>query len=875
MDLLFPLALTLHLAALQTPLGSVSGRVVDPLGSPVPGARLTVACGPDTRLARADPGGEFSVGGLPAVVCRVTAAAPLFRSSHVDVDLGIRPSADVQLTLEIQTFASDVVVTPGRGREEESFDLPEAVSVTAREELDSRPLHLLPQALREEIGVLLQQTTTAHASPFIRGFSAQRIVSLIDGVRLNTSTFRTGATQYLGWIAPGVVQRMEVVRGPGSVQYGSDALGGAVNVVSFRPPLSPAGTRVSGSLEGQVGSADLSGGLDVGAMVQMPSFAFRVGGATRRIDDLRPGRGRDSHAAVTRFLGLPSTTVDTRLPRTGFAQTGGHFVGSARLDDAATLDLLYLHEAQRGVRRYDRELGGDGLHRSEFDPQRLDFGVIRYTRPAARGLRDVTAAVSFNRQQDDRLEQARPTSRLARQDSRVTALGYQAQATRPLGADHDLTFGGELYDEYFGTAGVFEDPLTGDRETVRPRIPDDTRYQSLGVFAQDATTLASGAVSLRGGVRYGRFVFRTRPDESLGVEAERVTADALTFSSGAVIRLGDRLNATAAVSRGFRAANALDLGAIGISGGGFEIAPSNAARLGAETGSSDGAGATSTGRRVGQLGPETLYAFELGLKLRTPTVTAAITAFDLELRDVIQRRTAIFPTPVVGQAIGGYEIVRQDEAGRAFVAGDPRPIVTRVNVDRARVRGLEGDLSAWLGESWVVGGRFSTASGRDLDSGDPFRRMPPPLGGVRARFEPTGREHWLEAHAAFAWRQTRLSPGDLSDARIGAHRSRGSIAGFFDGTATDLGLVQNGVLVATGETLEEVQTRVLGPADAAPFFTSSPGFLVLGARGGYRLAAGIDLTVLLENLTDRNHRWHGSGVDAPGFDLQVKARYRF
>ena len=110
-------------------------------------------------------------------------------------------------------------------------------------------MQILPQALQQEPGVLVQQTTTAQGSPFIRGFSAQRLVYLLDGVRFNTSTFRAGATQYLGWINPGLVDRIEVVRGPASVQYGSDALGGTINVLASRPPFNPSGTAVSGSVE--------------------------------------------------------------------------------------------------------------------------------------------------------------------------------------------------------------------------------------------------------------------------------------------------------------------------------------------------------------------------------------------------------------------------------------------------------------------------------------------------------------------------------------------------------------------------------------------------------------------------------------------------
>ena len=134
---------------------------------------------------------------------------------------------------------------------------------------------------------------------------------------------------------------------------------------------------------------------------------------------------------------------------------------------------------------------------------------------------------------------------------------------------------------------------------------------------------------------------------------------------------------------------------------------------------------------------------------------------------------------------------------------------------------------------------------------------------------------WVEGVASFAAEQTRLSRADLDDARSGAVRSRSSIAGFFNGTATDLGLVVNGILRDTGETLADVQHRVLGEAGAAPLFTTQPGFVVLGLRGGIRVTSRLDVTVFGENLADVNYRLYGAGLDSPGRHLQVRTRYRF
>jgi hypothetical protein len=109
-----------------------------------------------------------------------------------------------------------------------------------------------------------------------------------------------------------------------------------------------------------------------------------------------------------------------------------------------------------------------------------------------------------------------------------------------------------------------------------------------------------------------------------------------------------------------------------------------------------------------------------------------------------------------------------------------------------------------------------------------------------------------------------LSPGDLADARIGALRTRDEIAEFFGGGAVDLGLVTDGVLLASGEGLGQVPQRVLGDAMSAPLFAHTPGFAVVGANAGFRLTQPLNLTLFADNLTDPNYRWRGSTPTRPG-----------
>jgi hemoglobin/transferrin/lactoferrin receptor protein len=321
---------------------------------------------------------------------------------------------------------------------------------------------------------------------------------------------------------------------------------------------------------------------------------------------------------------------------------------------------------------------------------------------------------------------------------------------------------------------------------------------------------------------------------------------------------------------------------IGVSGLGFEVSPDEGIRLGASVAPLPGSQPPPASQiwTLGPLEPERLLNFEAGLKWRWRRLSGTAAVFDSEIRDLIERRTVILAPGATGQTIGGQTIIRQDASGAVYTSLSSSPVFVRTNAGEVRLTGAEGSIGVRLGPTLALNGNVSWVRGVDLATGLPpglENGIPPTHGLLALRWEPQGRRYWLEGYSYLSAAQRRFSANDFAQARIGGNRTQQEIANFFNNGAVARGLVSGGVLLATGEKLPQVLTRVLGPDPAAvvPFKTYNPAFATVNIRGGIRFSRHAHLTVLVENLFDANYRTMGSGVDGPGLNVVARQVFTF
>ena len=874
--------------AAQNNLHDVTGAVRDPEGLAVPAANVQLF-GPNRVLlaeTSTNEWGEFALEGLAPGSYELRIETPTFAPARRILTVPLPEGDRLMISLALNPVQTQVTVTASHGAPEETLYEPAAITVHDAQELLSREVSHLPRMLAEQPGVLTQETTPGQGSPVLRGQGAQTVLYLLDGIRFNNSTYRSGNTQYLGWIPSASTDAVEVLLGPAGTQYGSDALGGAVNIMtSPLPSWGDDGLRWHGESRTFFRSSDLGGGSAVQTSVAGRRLAFSLGGSFARSQNLRTGGGRDSHNSLIRFLGFSAPQVKevlgNRLRDTAFTQGSWHAKLGARFEGDHLLTLSWLQSEQWGVRRYDRLLGGEGRLRSDFVPQRLRFGYLRYQKISAGRLQSLTATVSLNQQIDGQLSQTRESSDLRNERNRVTALGYVLSTAWRPAQSHSVNAGVEFFDE-FVAARRFETEPGGPATEVRPRFPNGSRYRSLGLYLSDDWKPLGDRLVLDSGLRLSHFRFQSRSNRNVFVNGEPTVPDAkqifndLTFHSGFAYSPAKSLVVVGRVARGFRAPTVFDLGQLGLSGGGFEVSPDETLGFGSVVGDSAGSAAISTGKTWQKLEPEVLWSFEGGLRWRTERVTGSLNLFDSEFFDSIQRRTLIVPAPVVGETIGGETITAQDAEGRIFVDLDPRPVISRANIGRIRIYGVETGTRVNWTEQWGSSLKASFQRGRELNTRNFARRIAPANFFGSLRWNSRGGLFWLEIFTEISAAHTRLNPAEVNDPRVGAFRTAETIEDFFDYTAQRLGLVQNGILQVTGETLDQVIARVLaGTPAGAPLFTRTQGFATLNLRGSYRVNEQGELFFSLSNLTDENYRRHGSGFDSPGASLSLSYRLRF
>jgi outer membrane receptor protein involved in Fe transport len=887
--------------AAQAAAVQITGTVRDSSGAPVADAVvvLSSARGAAVAAARSDSAGSFALTAPSAGSYVLHADLPGLSLRRQALTVRHADVSGLELRLSPASVSEEITVTANPGSAEGVGAVTQQVNVIDGNDVLLRAKEVVAQVANEEAGVHLQRTSPTMAGIFVRGLTGAKVSVFVDGQRYSTAAARGGVSTFFDLVDPSVLSGVEVLRGPSSAQYGSDSIGGSVQFLTRTPAFSAGGRELSGSYSAAASTADGALGSYLTTTYSKPRFAVLGTLTGRRVNTLRAGEGTDSHNAIRRYFGLDPAFVldDERLPDTAFTQYGGLLKAQYAVDDRSRLVGSYTRSHQDGGKRYDQLLGGDGNLIADLRNLMLDRGSLKYERSGLGAFDTLSLGYSFNAQREERVNQGgtgNPRAAVNHEYERTRVHGAQAALGKAF-SRHALTIGGDAYREKVTAPSFALNPVTGATAVRRGRVPDGARFDSAGVYAQDAFEAIPGRLQLVGNLRWSHASYEASAADSPIVNGQPLWRDdqadfsSLTFRAGAVLTVSPELTFSANVARGYRAPHITDLGTVGLTGSGFEVSSAAIAGLGGQIGSTADANAVGTGQSADVLDPEKSLSYEGAVRFRRGGFDSGLAVFVNDIEGNIQKQALILPAGAVGTVLGDQTVNRQTAGGAVFVPLSATvPVLINANFDDARIWGIEhtmeirfaGDFRAATVLTYLHAQDDRTKLPPNIEGGTPA-----PDGWLKVRWEPSGGRFWVEPYLHAAAKQDRLSSLDLGDRRTGAGRSRTSIAAFFNNGARARGYIGNGadgaagtaddVLLATGETLLQIQNRVLGSAGSSPLAPEIPSYVTFNLRGGYRLAPGHEIQVDLENLGDENYRGISWGVDAPGRNLAIRYVGRF
>ncbi len=635
--------------------------------------------------------------------------------------VGVQSQQDTSIADSITL--SEIVVSATRSTGRPRVEEPAALSLLRPTMADRGRGVVAVDLLREMPGVYVQQTSAGQGAVVLRGLVGNQVLLLVDGIPLNNGTYRDGPGQYLATIDPETIERIEVIRGPASVLYGSDAQGGVINVITR--PHEFTGTR-SVRVAGSASSANdgMRGRFSAGFVGK--SWSLGLGGTLATTGDLHAGGG----------LGPQSPT--------GFDASGLDAKFEVHSGERHTFSAVLQHFEMDSVPRYDRYVsfrepapGTDAEH--VFDPQTRQVGYVRYRFEARNSLLsrlEATASLSHQREGRRRirmLDSGFPDDTRTKWHDNVSTPGFTVVGTSFVHSAHrviSLTWGGDFYRDRLNAWGNEENLETGAsvailRQTTSGpirsgRFPDGATASRVGMFLS-AESMVTPEINVSVGARWSRFRNEANVGTDFGGEVENTSSD-LTGQLGVVFSPVPSWHLAFRLAEGFRAPNLYDLTNVGPVPGGVAL-PNVAAR------------------------PERSVSYEVGARYSARNAAADVTLYFTRIRDFIDR------------APGTFRGETTFEGERVFIGQ---------NIGTATVRGLEASGALRKGP---IAGRASLLYTHGEQEGaaaveEPMSKIPPLTGTTGIKWESSIQELWVEYTFRWAFKQDRLGSRDLEDPRI-------------------------------------------------------------------------------------------------------------
>ena len=518
----------------------------------------------------------------------------------------------------------EVIITAQRSKQKELFT-PYSVQSINKSYLRNFNPRTTPEALMGINGVFIQKTNHGGGSPFVRGLTGNQTLILIDGIRLNNSTFRYGPNQYLNTIDAYTINRIEVAKGTGSVQYGSDALGGVIHVLTKDPEFAIDKSSLHGNVTGKYMTGDME--------------------KTARADIHYAGRGvgLSAGAAYRDYGDLIGGDTTGRQSLSGYKEWSFDTKAKIALRKNIELTLAYQFFEQFNVPVYHK-LKLENFALNEFDPQKRSLAYARLNIQGNTVLtKEIEVIGSWQKTAEGRNSRKNGSNTLRKENDGINTLGFTVDVLSQFSEAWTSNSGIDLYHDKVESGRKDINTQNGSVTEMRGLYPHNAKYGNYSLYTLHHVNVKNWYVDA--GLRYNRFEIRIS-DTSLG--NVKISPQALVGNIGIMYSIRQHHNFYVTVSNGYRAPNVDDMGTLGIVDFRYEIPSAD-------------------------LRPEKSQHLEAGYKFKTNKLSGTLAAYFMRLNNLITR------VKINGSMINGYPVYKKENVEEAYIKGLESELKFQIN----------------------------------------------------------------------------------------------------------------------------------------------------------------------------------------------------
>lgn len=594
-----------------------------------------------------------------------------------------------QENVNLSDTITEVVITCTR-KSVTPLRSPYSTATVDRKVIDQYQFRSVPEALMGTTGVFIQKTNHGGGSAFVRGLTGNQTLTLVDGIRLNNSTVRYGPNQYLNTIDPYSVSKIEVVRGSGSVQYGSDAMGGVVQILTTEPQFAEKAS-FHPSFAGKIVSQNMEYTGRAAIEYQSKKLAILVGSTNRKFGDLWGGdsTGRQSPS------GYLENSFDAKIK---------YQVSSNGVLTAAHQNLI-----QRDVPLYHR-VKLENFEYYNFDPQIRQLSFVKWESYHSKPLlQKITFTSSLQYTSETRKYHRINNANSFFEKDRVKTFGNTLDIYSRLSSKWSANSGLEIYNDRVNSLRNQISEQIGMETLQRGLYPDGAKVSNLSFYTLHHFQL--NKLSIEAGLRYNHFGIHIPTSDTLTNSPENVQLNPSSLVSNLALlyQLNGNQSIYGSLSTGYRAPNVDDLGTLGLVDFRYEIPAYD-------------------------LKPEKSYNSEIGYKYQSKRTSVNAALFYMHLTDLITR------IKLENEQVGGYSVYTKENSQKSYIKGmefsfshkvTPKWLVQGTtsycfgqnlsqNEPMRRIPPVNGNMRlSYLHKSWSFTGEYLFAAKQDrLAKGD-------------------------------------------------------------------------------------------------------------------------------------------------------------